>query len=184
MTTGTGRQCPHCDHINEPQAYLCANCGRYIRTAEDQGDKHDTRRVRPSPLQNTGRLTGTTASHDTDRLPGSIYLESIESNLSIRMDYEMGQFSIGRHDPVSNLTPDLDLTMFNAQKHGISRLHATLRCTTEKVFLQDLNSVNGTRLDGKTLIPGTSRQLEERHIVQFGTLALRIIIIRSSYRRG
>lgn len=114
---------------------------------------------------------------NTDLLTGAVYMVSAESGQSLRIDYRIGQLNIGRYDPANDVTPDIDLSVFDAQAHGVSRLHAVLSCTTSSVQLQDLHSVNGTRYNGKLLVPDTNYTLEERGVVQFGTLALQVIVV-------
>ena len=49
----------------------------------------------------------------------------------------------------------------------ISRIHAKIICRNNQTFLIDLNSRNGTELDGEILQPETEYLLKEENIIDF-----------------
>lgn len=57
---------------------------------------------------------------------------------------------VGRADPIKSLFPDLDLTPYGGQEGGVSRQHARITYDAERqtLFIEDLKSTNGTRLNG------------------------------------
>ena len=52
-------------------------------------------------------------------------------------------------------------TQYDPEKNGISRLHAMIDRKDGKYWIQDLNSTNGTWLNGQGLRPHESRQLSD-----------------------
>ena len=48
-----------------------------------------------------------------------------------------------------------------------SRIHAKIICRNNQTFLIDLNSRNGTELDGEILQPETEYLLKEENIIDF-----------------
>lgn len=54
------------------------------------------------------------------------------------------------------------------QDSSVSRIHARLEATAEGVGVQDLNSRNGTLVNGEKLSPHESVSLQEGDVVQFG----------------
>ena len=54
------------------------------------------------------------------------------------------------------------------QDSSVSRIHARLEATAEGVGVQDLNSRNGTLVNGEKLSPHESVALQEGDVVQFG----------------
>lgn len=89
----------------------------------------------------------------------------------------LGLAVIGRADPESDTQPDLDLSPFEAQIHGVSRRHAVLASTDEGLWLIDLDSANGTWLNNKYLHPGQKYRLRSGDTVEFGSLKLMIRVI-------
>lgn len=62
-------------------------------------------------------------------------------------------YIIGRSDGGSSYAPDIDLLNLGAQDMGVSRRHSVLLHHQGIVQIMDLNSVNGTFLNGRRLSP-------------------------------
>ena len=62
-------------------------------------------------------------------------------------------YVIGRSDGSSSYEPDIDLFDHGAQESGVSRRHAVLVRYRGLVNIIDLDSVNGTFMNGKRLSP-------------------------------
>lgn len=79
---------------------------------------------------------------------------------------------IGRTDPSSNWTPEIDLTPFGGTSAaGVSRRHARLMWFGHWQ-IQDLQSANGTLLNSQRLDPETPQDLKPGAIIQIGKLYL------------
>jgi hypothetical protein len=89
----------------------------------------------------------------------------------------LGSAVIGRADPEDGTQPDLDLSPFEAQIHGVSRRHAVLAPTDDGLCLIDLDSTNGTWLNSRYLHPGQKYRLRSGDTVEFGSLKLMIRVI-------
>ena len=74
---------------------------------------------------------------------------------------EAGTVRIGKKQELVDLCIPLDV---------ISRVHAQIRQSEEGVFLQDLNSTNGTSVNGQMLEPMQERKIQEGDIVAFSTI--------------
>ena len=86
-----------------------------------------------------------------------------------------GDVVIGRSD--SDAKPDLDLATLSATDYGISRRHALLHPTGEKLQLTDLGSTNGTRRNGSLLKPKEPQTLKDKDIVTFGRLQFQVRVM-------
>lgn len=73
--------------------------------------------------------------------------------------------------------PDLGLSVFNAQEKGVSRKHAMLRPTRNSLFIIDLESTNGTKLNACSIGRGTARKLAHDDLVTLGDLSFTVKII-------
>lgn len=91
---------------------------------------------------------------------------------------------IGRSDPVASFYPDLDLSPYGGQKKGVSRRHATVVQDNEQkaLFLEDLNSTNGTRINGFLLEPRRRYRLRDGDELEFGKVQMVLRFVRSPYQ--
>jgi hypothetical protein len=78
---------------------------------------------------------------------------------------------IGRADK-SNLQPDMDLSHLDKGKSGVSRQHAVLLPADDGLYLIDLDSTNGTWVNGLYLQPGHKHRLSTGDVIEFGTLKM------------
>ncbi|HET6847101.1 MAG TPA: FHA domain-containing protein [Anaerolineales bacterium] len=74
---------------------------------------------------------------------------------------------IGRKDPGSPSQVDLDLSRYDPN-NAISRRHACIVREGRKYSIVDLNSTNGTRLNGNSLLPGKKVPLTSGDVIEFG----------------
>lgn len=68
--------------------------------------------------------------------------------------------------------PIIDLTSPNGYAMGVSRHHVIIRSNDKGYIIMDLNSSNGTWLDGKILTPAEAYDLPSGATVQLGRLKL------------
>jgi hypothetical protein len=77
---------------------------------------------------------------------------------------------IGRLDMEGGEAVDIDLSPYGGRERGVSRRHMVLYRTRYTVSLADLNSTNGTYLNGVRLIPHQPRLLREGDEVRLGNM--------------
>lgn len=58
---------------------------------------------------------------------------------------------------------------------SVSRIHALVKCSKNMVFLQDLDSTNGTKVNGISLISGEERQIKRNDKIQFGNMTINVV---------
>ncbi len=75
--------------------------------------------------------------------------------------------------------PDIDLAAFDATKRGVSRRHAAFIHTHNTLFIEDLNSTNGTRINGYQIAPGQPCRLRNGDEIELGKLRLGVSIVRA-----
>jgi hypothetical protein len=94
------------------------------------------------------------------------------------------QIVLGRSDPVANFYPDLDLTPYGGQEGGISRRHATIVQDDENkaLYIEDLNSTNGTRINGFALEPKRRYRLRDGDELELGRIRITLRFVRSPYK--
>jgi hypothetical protein len=84
------------------------------------------------------------------------------------------QAVVGRADAVSNFFPDVDLTPHGALESGVGRRHVRLFVQGGAVLVEDLDSTNGTFLNGARLAPRQPATLGGGEELRLGNLALRV----------
>lgn len=62
----------------------------------------------------------------------------------------------------------LDLTPFDAYKHGVSRQHAAITHHEGSLYMEDLGSTNGTRINGFKLEPRRKYRIRDGDEVEIG----------------
>ena len=70
--------------------------------------------------------------------------------------------------------PDIDLSMWGAYHYGVSRRHALIIRQSNTLGFVDLDSANGTFVNGTRLQPQTEAVLRDGDQIHFGRLAVRI----------
>lgn len=74
----------------------------------------------------------------------------------------------------------LELSQYGGESNGVSRRHASIHDQDGMVYVTDLDSTNGTRINGLPLITNQPYRLREGDEIQFGNLTLIIThLIRS-----
>ncbi len=75
--------------------------------------------------------------------------------------------------------PDVDLATFNATKCGVSRVHGAFTYQDNTLFIEDLNSTNGTRINGYQIAPSQPVRLRNGDEIELGTLRFNVNIVRA-----
>jgi len=159
-------ECPTCRHQEFVGTLYCSECG--------------TRLVHTAPIA-LDELLEAEAVGD-DGLPairglaaGAIFgLRVVETGEMVSL-VGRDNFTLGRSGGGQAIVPDVDLDTYGAQDQGISRLHAEIRLDGEGVHVVDLDSVNGTLINGKRIEPQLPRRLRHKDIIQLGRLRLQLV---------
>ncbi len=81
---------------------------------------------------------------------------------------------IGRGDDNSPDCPQINLTNHEGFEQGVSRKHAVIVIRDKRLWLKDLNSTNGTRLNGQVCQPGEEQRLHHGDEITLGRLRLQV----------
>lgn len=87
---------------------------------------------------------------------------------------------VGRADQLSPFVPDLDLNVYNGEMYGVSRRHAELTITDNALCITDMDSTNGTKVNGRMLKPGRATPVTENDDIEFSRLRVRVDFIQTS----
>ena len=100
-------------------------------------------------------------------------LPDINASHSFHME-DMDCVRIGRYVLGGDDMPEINLGQYPVASQGISRRHALVCREQRMLTVRDLNSTNGTYLNGQRLIPMEVRVLRDGDEVTLGYLKMRV----------
>jgi hypothetical protein len=81
---------------------------------------------------------------------------------------------LGRVDEAETGERVLDLTPYDAHKHGVSRVHASIGYAGHTLTLTDLGSTNGTFINNQRLVARQPRILRDGDLLRLGSLVVQV----------
>jgi pSer/pThr/pTyr-binding forkhead associated (FHA) protein len=84
-------------------------------------------------------------------------------------------YTLGRVVKGQAVIPDIDLDPFNASSAGVSRIHAELIIQSDGIYIKDLESANGTFVNGDRIPSKSPFLIQHADILQLGRLRLQLI---------
>ena len=165
--------CPVCKLANDADASICKHCGASLMRGATEAPT--TRQVGKE-----FELTEALKEQITRAYPPpakGLLLFLLNSSEPIALFVEQ-EFILGRGGAL-NTKPIFDLSEFNAFAMGVSRSHAMIKAVGDKYVLMDLNSSNGTWLNGERLLPHREHDLPNQGVIQLGRLQLLVIYSRT-----
>ena len=103
--------------------------------------------------------------------------QQVVAGLDVRGDIVFGRGS-GNED-----SPDIDLTNLDAQNLGVSRRHALMRPSANKLYLIDLRSTNGTYVNAVPVSLGMAQVVRNHDALAFAGLTCVVEIVSSPVSR-
>jgi CheY-like chemotaxis protein/pSer/pThr/pTyr-binding forkhead associated (FHA) protein len=85
--------------------------------------------------------------------------------------------TFGRAAGTGGLKAHIDLSRYEATNSGVSRIHMTLHYRDNHFYVEDMESVNGTYLNGDPIQPRTMIQLKNADEIRLGQLRLYIYFL-------
>lgn len=166
--------CPNCENKEFDGTLFCSECG--TRLWQGSSELVSTANLTLGNAPNTAKLGVLVSSTTSDEL-GTITIRVRGTSELMRLAGK-NFYTLGRSDPNSANTPDLDLAQFNGQEMGVSRLHAQIIRNDDGLHLEDLGSTNGTKLNGRLIAPNDLHRLNNGDEVRLGKLALNLYFVK------
>ena len=149
--------CPHCGTENLEGMLYCTQCGVALG---------------PVPLS-TRQLPNGESTGGTDKLsPDNVLIMQVEHDETPIFLQIRTEVILGRITEQSDTTTYLNLTPYGADDRGVSRRHARLLRDGDEVYLMDLNSTNGTQLNGEPLPASVEKKLRDGDEITLGHLRM------------
>ena len=185
--------CPNCAFRNLEGVIFCEDCGRSLI---------DVTSVATRALELRTTDSSDTNGHSDGNAPGGLDMANIpvtgtarfginaeimlrfRETSSIIIVKPNRETTIGRSDVASSHYPNIDLAPVGGFEKGVSRSHAVLHRSDNALALVDMNSANGTQVNGQRLTPNQPRILRDGDELRFGNVVCHIYFKQHSDGRG
>lgn len=169
--------CPYCLHENIEGVFYCEECGRLLH--KQTATTLRTRQFEPLPSLPSPDDEDATVPISRDVSLVLLVRDSVEPIV-----FQPGERTIiGRLDLRRPERPDVDLSIYGGLEKGVSRAHAAIERSGDILTIVDLDSSNGTCLNGHRLPPNQPYPLREGDEVCLGKLVVHIYF-KSNARAG
>ena len=153
--------CSRCGNFNLSGEMICSRCGVLLGpglSTQHLENVEQAERVGAAPV---GKVSS------VNRQPITFQIGDKEIALPLEET-----ISLGRLGPVPSGASrcDVDLTPYGAELKGVSRKHLLIRRRNALIYVSDLGSTNGTRLNGQQLFRNAERLLRSGDELQLGYL--------------
>ncbi|MCC7209601.1 MAG: FHA domain-containing protein [Anaerolineae bacterium] len=137
-------KCGRCSADIAPGQRVCLQCGAIL-----EADPSSTVAIRFDLLRaKRARSNQPEAADPAPEQSLILQIRGLQRKLSL---HHVQNLVVGRADPGSGFYPDFDLGPFGAEQRGVSRQHLMLNYANGILTVTDLDSANGTRLNGQAL---------------------------------
>lgn len=164
-------QCPQCGKQFEDGTQICT-CGALL---VDMGTMVATRSLDNSQPEDPDETYGTAQFTMRTRLV--LHIEGKDDPLALAAA-EIERIILGRTDPSTGYLPDINLTPYDALEKGVSRRHAAIVYANRALRLYDLDSANGTYVNGNRLAAQKPRILRDGDDIRLGQLGIQVAFER------
>lgn len=149
--------CPHCGTENLEGVVFCKNCGIALG---------------PVPLA-TRRLDEDPERGGTDQLGADgVLILQVGDDAQPIMVQVRNEVILGRVSEQTEDTTYINLTPYGAENLGVSRRHCRLLRDNKAVYVMDLKSTNGTRLNGEPLPAAVEKRVRDGDEIALGRMKL------------
>jgi hypothetical protein len=164
---GSKVECPSCGADNLPGTLFCVQCGTYLPSGGPL-------RTEPLPEHEDGqaaRLRHDSADQEGPVRTINIDIEVLNTGRKLMLSAAR-EILVGRLDAAHGIFPELDLTADSGLEQGVSRRHARIYTRDGTCFVEDLDSTNGTFLNGERVTPYLPYAFHDGDVLIFGSLRL------------
>lgn len=157
-----GVYCPYCHKKNETVVTRCIHCGERLIPVSMNGSMIDQSNAERTDCQKFLPLLSEKSI--------ALVVDGTDHQLVIPQTRKIVLGRINDDDQ----TELCDLSSLGKLVTGVSRRHAVIRQTGDGFSIEDLNSTNGTSINGKRLEPGKAYALHCQDTIKLASLRLTI----------
>ncbi|MEX2161245.1 MAG: FHA domain-containing protein [Anaerolineales bacterium] len=166
-------KCPNCGLEQDKANLFCSECG--TKLVEDTGVP--TMAFDPAFTGGsvTNRLEGVPQPPTKPLAGARLNLHIIRTGEILPIGGE-GEYIVGRVSSGQSILPDVDLEPFHGYSAGVSRLHARIKVEPKAMWITDLGSANGTRVNNQKLTPHKDHPLSNKDVIRLGRFSLQALV--------
>ena len=181
-------ECPFCHVTHVINTIFCDECGQFIAengaivTEKFSSSEEEGQPVRWKNPRDTMKLNlSSGADEEEKQVPGYpvICLDIGPGKREIRVQLDR-PVHIGRLDATNNVFPEIDLSNESDQTSAVSRRHARLFMRDNIVMVEDLDSLNGTFINGERLPPFLPVNIADGDRIRLGALQIDVVFSEES----
>lgn len=158
-SSNDGILCSNCGAANRTDASYCYACGEVLLT-------YGTHRLATTDEENEN------AFNEQTRL---IFIVRGFEDYPIEVNvHQRSEMILGRAAADNPIVPDVDLNDYDGMKHGVSRVHATLKYADGSITITDMGSINHSFINGERVYPQEVRMLRDGDELRLGRLVMHV----------
>jgi len=165
-------KCINCGHEEFLGAFFCSECGAQLIYKQNIDTKSFVS-VEQSDIKKDV-LNKNEIKENINEINIDYSLEIQNHNVQIDLEVNK-EYTIGRVTEGQPILPDIDLSVYKAYNYGVSRIHALIRIVDNKIILKDLNSANGTRVNGEKIVTQIEYPINRGDQIALGKFLIRIV---------
>lgn len=169
-------ECPTCKNREFVGTLFCSDCGTRLVNVTPT----PTVSIPRDQLSLEANATKPSVPEGPDLASGALLGLRIVSSGEILSLIGRDNYTLGRTVEGQPVIPDVDLSPYDAFDQGVSRLHCEIRLKDEGVYIIDLESANGTLINGERIEVQKPISVKHGDILQLGRMRLQLI---SRYRK-
>lgn len=171
--------CPVCGAATLPGEAFCDNCGAALLTPTSYTQAPVPQPApqfgappsySQSPMASSGPSPATSYA-PARTLTASFLIAQPPPPATIQIP-DRPELIVGRSDPQSNSYPDVDLGPYGGLDLGVSRRHFRLTRNGDHFYLEDLNAMNGSIINGQRIPPYTLHPLRSGDRITLGKMEI------------
>lgn len=170
--------CPVCGATTLPGEAFCDNCGASLLSPTSytpSASPSPSYSPAPSPSMGTppsySQTPITQAPAPARNLSASLVITQPPPPATLQIP-NRNELIVGRSDPQSNSYPDVDLGPYGGLDLGISRRHFRITRNGDHFYLEDLNALNGSVVNGQRVPPYTLHPLRSGDHISLGKMEM------------
>lgn len=164
-------ECPSCQHREFVGTLFCSECGARLVHASTL----PTMSISPDRIREVAAATKPSVPTGPELSTGAMLGLRVINSGEILSLLGRDNYTMGRAIEGQAIMPEVDLSRFDAYDAGISRMHAELRVEHDGFYVVDLESANGTIVNGQRIPPQEPEPVQHGDIIQLGRLRLQVI---------
>lgn len=169
-------ECPSCKNREFVGTLFCSDCGTRLVNVTPA----PTMSIPRDQVSKEASATKPSVPEGPDLSSGALLGIRIVASGEILSLIGRDNYTLGRAVEGQPIIPDVDLSPYDAFEQGVSRLHSELKLSDDGVYIVDLDSANGTLVNGKRIEIQKPMSLKHGDIIQLGRMRLQLI---SRYRK-